>query len=52
MVKEKVGIKEAFIIPTESNEETNKLFDEIESDIDNFEVPLEYLSTVMLDESR
>ena len=46
MVKEKVGIKEAFIIPTESNEETNKLFDEIEGDIDNFEVPLEYFSTV------
>ena len=43
-IGEKSGVRDAFFVPTESLEETNEIFDEIENDTDFFEVPLEYLS--------
>ena len=46
LVNEKVGIKEAFIVPTESVEETEKFFGEIESDIDCIEVSQEFMTVV------
>ena len=44
VIRSHSGVRDAYFKPTDSQDKTNQIFQEIESDSDYFEVPIEYVS--------